>query len=115
MDWNPGDPIPRYHYNLGPVVEDVEGKEVWSAAFEELPNCSAQGYSKAEAVERLWTVLPQYLENLAAFGAEIPDPHPQGDVQLGEVKVDFGATDTRTFQHVPEAPETAIGACMVFT
>ena len=73
MQWKHGDPIPGYHYSFGPVVHDVDGKEVHYAFFEELPGCSAHGKTDDEALERLWEILPSHLENLNKYGAEIPD------------------------------------------
>lgn len=89
MNWKAGDPLPRYHHRVLPAVRDPQDHEVYHAVFVELPGCSAHGATSSEAIARLWGVLPNYLEQMAKFGAEIPDPRPQGEVRIGRVFVDF--------------------------
>lgn len=85
MDWNVGNPLPRYHPRLFPVVRDVEGREVHRAAFIEAPALSAHGESGPEAIARLWDALPAYLQQLTEYGLEVPDPQPQGEIRIGRV------------------------------
>src|SRR5882672_4161147 len=87
MAWEPGQPIPRYHYRFHKPVIGAEGRQVHYVELVELPNCSAQGDSPGDAFQRLWQAVPDYLNQLHRLRLPIPDPNPPGNVEIGSASM----------------------------